>query len=59
MTLRECLLWQTAPCASARTANLVCGKRVGTTLNVCADIFHDSYVTEAVIYLGQGTGRIA
>src|SRR5580704_704123 len=33
-----------APCATARTANVVYGKRVGTILNVCTDIFNDSQV---------------
>ena len=31
-----------APCVTARTANVLYGKRVGTTLNVCTDAFNDS-----------------
>ena len=31
-----------APCDTARVANVVYGKRVGTTLNVCIDTFNDS-----------------
>ena len=40
--LRRKVAKAAAPCAAAGTANVVYGKRVGTTLNVCIDTLNDS-----------------